>query len=112
MPQQHETTPPTTRWTVTGHPRRVTPVTIALTARATSNLLALATLTAILVDGPTWLAITCTTPTATATALTAGAARHTIRTIPRELQPKAPKDNAWCGSKAAVGQTVCFVTWN
>ncbi|GAA1463344.1 hypothetical protein [Williamsia maris] len=78
MTQQHDTPPSSTAWTVTGQPHRTKPVTIALAAGATSNLLALATLTTILLGGPVWLVAASTL----ATALTAGRASRSIRTIP------------------------------
>lgn len=69
---------PTGRWTVTGRPRGITPVTVALIIGATTNLAALATLITIVFDGPLWLVIVFTAATVALTV----PARHTIRAIP------------------------------
>ncbi len=70
-------------WTVTGRPRRITPVTVALIIGAITNLAALATLTTIVLDGPLWLVITITAATVALTVQV----RHTIRAISGNHSP-------------------------
>ena len=94
MTQQHDSAPSSTAWTVTDQPRRTKPERIALAAGAASNLLALATLTTILLGGPIWLVVASTI----AAALAAGAAIRGIRAIPRE---PLPHNHTWSQQRPA-----------
>lgn len=71
-------TPPSATRTIAAQPRRITPVALALIIGATTNLIALATFTTIVLDGPLWLVVTLTV----ATVALAAAARQTLRAIP------------------------------
>lgn len=76
-------TPPTRAWTITAHPRRIKPVTLALIIGATTNLAALASLAAILLGWPLWVVVVGTI----ATAALATAGRQAIRAIPTPRPP-------------------------